>query len=282
MPQMKKDFQSKASIQRKFEETIPSINTGSPQYKKNNFFGGNNSKIPSHTVVSNGNGSSSGHHKDGDRRGTNTLSYSQTIGQHTISGVEKKYDASEVQTVFGTTFKANNIHHIDDNDELQESAHFGGQMEPTKEMLSSSPHYLKLSNPENLIEEEPEVAQSMIKSDFIDKKTIEEIHSSKVDKIPELKCNWFQFYTDMIYCAASSLILIINDVEYNVPFGLAKGLLAHQKNLETFISTTKFTKEGEVSVDAEFVEKIKGTRIEKNNFVSETSILVGDLHVDLV
>jgi hypothetical protein len=140
---MKKGFISKAALDRKYEATQLSIGTLSPQQKKGNFFKPAN-KNASQTI-SNGNGSSNGQTGHGhEARATNTLSYSETIGPQTVSGFGKKGDTSDANTVFGTTFKGNQTCLHPDQDDLKESANFGGKLhDPTKEMLSSYPHYAK-------------------------------------------------------------------------------------------------------------------------------------------
>lgn len=276
MPPMKKGFISKAALDRKYETT----HVSTPQQKKGNFFGATTKTISQ--TISNGNGSSNGQIGNGhEARGTNTLSYSETMGQQTASGFGKKGDASEVNTVFGTTFKGNQTYLHPDQDELRESANFGVNQDPTKDMLSSYPHYAKRSSQEeagSIVEEN----NSMAKSDYIDKSMVETDYASKIDRIPELRCNWFQFYTDVVFCAASSLVLVIDDIEYNVPFGLAKGLLASKKNLENFIRKTTFSKQGSVNVDAAFVQQIKGTRIEKDSFVTQDDLDVDGVQVKLM
>lgn len=278
---MKKGFISKAELDRKLEITHQSIGTLSPAQKRGNFFGAP-PKNPSNHTISNGNGSSNGHTGNGhEARGTNTLSYSETMGPHTVSGLGKKGDASEVNTVFGTTFKGNQTCLHPDQDDLRESANFGIKHEPSKEMLSSYPHYIKRSSQE----EEAEIIEentSMAKSDYIDKVGVDTDYAAKVDRIPELRCNWFQFYTDVVYCAVSSLVLVIDEIEYNVPFGLAKGLMASEANLENFIRKTTFSKQGSVEVDAAFVQQIKGTRIDRHTFVTRDSIEVDGVLVKLV
>ena len=290
MPPMKPGFQSKESLQRKTQELQYSLSNTSPQINKGKgkFFS-NHMQPKTNSNSSNGNGSSKIIENNGNANGngphsrkTNTLSYSETIGPQTMSIYGRKTDISDMNTVFGITLKENQTGH-QNCDDLQVSAHFGGSGFKNKEMNESHPEYLKLSQGKSHDSHQMAESQhSTVKSEFIDQIQIEEGYSQKIARIPELRCNWFQFYTDVVYCSVSSLVLIINNIEYNVPFGLAKSLLASRRNLELFLLGTTFTNQGEVQVDASFLEQIKGTRLEEENYVSEEEIKLDSITAKLM
>lgn len=282
---MKPGFQSKENLNRKAHELQMSLSNNSPQMGKDRgrFFG-NQAGLPKtgSQSISNGNGSSKGNEHVGDGRKTNTLSYSETIGPHTISAYGKKTDISDANTVFGITLKGNHTG-IQDCAELQESAHFGGSRYKSNEMAESSPDNFKFEQGRSGdINHMGESLHSTVKSEFIDQNQIDEAYTQKLHRIAELRCNWFQFYTDHIYCSVSSLILVINNIEYNVPFGLAKSLLASRENLETFLKGTTFSSQGEVHVDASFVESIKGSRLDNDHFVTDEEISTGGITAKLM
>jgi hypothetical protein len=282
MPPMKPDFQSKESINRRTHDLQMSMSNSSPVVARDRSrFFGNAMPLPKtgSNSISNGNGSSKGiEHNGHEGRKTNTLSYSETIGPQTISAYGRKTDMSDVNTVFGITLKEN--HSKFHNTQLQESAHFGGSSFKPRECENSSPDELKLE--QGKIDELRGSENSTVKSEIVDNGQIEEAYSVKIQRIPELRCNWFQFYTDIIYCAVSSLVLVINNIEYNVPFGLAKSLLASRENLETFLRGTTFTSQGEVNVDASFLENIKGSRLDDDNFVTEETVSSGGVTATLM
>lgn len=283
---MKPGFQSKESINRRTHDMQISISNASPVVARDRsrFFGNGmpHPKTGSNSI-SNGNGSSkgiehNGHDNGQEGRKTNTLSYSDTIGPQTISAYGKKTDMSDANTVFGITLKDN--HSKFHNMNLQESAHFGASGFKPQGCDDSSPEELKLIHAKSADKEGSQ--HSTVKSEIIDNIQVEEAYSHKIQRIPELRCNWFQFYTDVVYCAVSSLVLVINNIEYNVPFGLAKSLLASRDNLETFLRGTTFTSQGEVNVDASFLENIKGTRLDDEHFVTAETVASGGVTATLM
>ena len=137
---------------------------------------------------------------------------------------------SDTNTVFGGgTSKYSNLQEAG-MEELQESARFGG---------------IDDLNGQSMREEEIMYkSMSERKSDFFDGKEEGDSYLSKIKNNPDMKFGWLQFYTDLVYCCASSLLLTFDDLDYTVPFAVAKIVLASMPTLEQFVQSTVFHQDG--------------------------------------
>ena len=252
LPSMRHGFESKAAVDRR-SVAQNALNNGL-QKKSHNSGTGRQSQ---------------------DARATHTLSYSETVG---VSGVNGRHtDVSNVNTVFGLTTRMNgNGDNKSDLNGMQESAKFGGACDsPGKSQISKSNNgFADEMNKSN-------GAKSINKSEFLEKNDLNSTFYQKAQQVPELHANWFQFYTDFVYCSATSLVMKMNKQEFKIPFGIAKLVLASKENMDGFVKATTFNPDGEFLIDSAQYEAMRGARIDSSTFIRSSSIYLNKTEINL-
>jgi hypothetical protein len=85
-----------------------------------------------------------------------------------------------------------------------------------------------------------------------------------------------------IYCCVTSLRLQVEDGVYKVPFAIAKLILTSRLRFERFINSTKFVSDGIFEIDFQFLEQIKGERVESHIYFTDKSYVdIGSRRVGL-
>lgn len=179
--------------------------------------------------------------------GNNTLSYSQTL----VSGM-RKTENSPFNTVFGVTTRFG----AESKDTGQESARFGGNLDGSMDAGSKNQ---TIKSQTELLKSELVLLSDQAKADDSRSKTLQgSFGISKVSSEPlENHVVWFQFYNAHVYASLASLILIMDGVEYRIPFGLSKQILMSRDVLELALKSGTFEKDGQYSISPEGLSKIK-------------------------
>lgn len=275
-PKMKEGFVSKAEVERLNAKRAEAT----PTRIAKNFF-----NAPPNEALA--------HHND--PRATNTLTYSDTVFNQTSSGLPgRKTDMSEMGTVFGlgaTQTQRNTGHRDIELDEMRKSAHFGPARESADQgqlgASSDSPDRTNFMNSRNEVVdpkqhglEPPENLQNS--SQVLEQVQFQSEAALRSQKLPYYQASWFHFFTNHIYCCVTSLRLQVEDGVYKVPFAIAKLILTSRLRFERFINSTKFVSDGIFEIDFQFLEQIKGERVESHIYFTDKSYVdIGSRRVGL-
>lgn len=215
----------------------------------------------------------------GDARVTNTLTYSDTLYNQTSSAVVgRKTDVSELGTVFGLGTQRNTANmNIELDDDIRKSAHFGPPRESgigssdTPERTNFLNSRNEAGDPKQPEAGHPDTLQN--NSQLIEQVQFQKEALIRSQKLPSYQASWFHFYTNHVYCSITSLRLEIDGCLFKIPFAIAKLILTSHHHFENFIKTSKFVANGIFEIDFNFIELIKGERIESNTYFTEDSEL---------
>lgn len=259
MPRMKSGFVSKASLDRQRQATRPD-----PSAQAGTSSGFDSSSRGKRTLKFK---ESSRPSKDTDKQMLNTLSYSETMGP---SAFGRKTDLSDINTVFDLKTQMTDDRipkegeiNLNPSAEFQALATKSAEIEPSssptrktggaavEEALQATAEFI------NNEKDEPNIQSSEI----VDPNDFEQNFRLKLQQVPDMKCNWFQFFNKFVYCSVSSLILSFDGEDYKVPFGVAKEILTSKENMDRFMKTTEFKSGGEYKIDATAFAEIRGSRV---------------------
>lgn len=212
--------------------------------------------------------------KSAEFKGTNTLTYSETVRQGTSGDSANGNGNTEFNTVFKFTDKPRNEgeaeEHIEEeiselvneskNDYYQEaltkSQHFDWPVEkPAQDNVTKS-NFID-SKMSNKVATPVDEEKDHDTSEVIGQNEITELYERKAKLIPEFKAVWFQFHTDAVYCNVTGLGIVVNKKEYGVPFALAKIVLMSNENLISFLKHCDFHDAGTVDFDYLHIEELK-------------------------
>lgn len=221
------------------------------------------------------------HKKSLDKIGTNTLTYSETNKPVTRESSGNGKNTSELNTVFKLTEKPSKgkeligdeehndndisqLDHVDNkqqSDPLTKSQHIGGSpnksAEPIHENFTKS-NFLDSKVTNTLDKHQSDEIQAQDTSEVLGEAELKEKTTSKeVEETPELKHVWFHFHTDGIYCSVSSLAIRKDEVEYGVPFGIAKQVLQSDAILKDFLNHCQFKPDGCLEFDQAYLETLQ-------------------------
>lgn len=229
-----------------------------------------------------------------DVRATNTLTYSDTLYNQTSSALGgRKTDVSELGTIFGLGGTQRNTanRNIELDDEIRKSAHFGPPRESndlaagigssdTPERTNFLNSRNEAGDPKQLEAGQPECLQNS--SQLLEQVQFQKEALVRSQKLPYYQASWFHFFTNHVYCSVTSLRLEIDGGVFKIPFAIAKLILTSRHHFENFIKSSKFLGDGIFEIDFNFIELIKGERIESNTYFTEDSELeVGQKRVGL-
>ncbi len=274
-PKMKEGFISKAEVDRLNAKKVEAT----PARPTKNFFN------PLRTDVS-------PNHIDG--RVTNTMTYSDTLYNQTSSGIAgRKTDMSDLGTVFGLGGTQRNTvnRDIELDCEMRKSAHFGPARDSPDNGLaggsSDTPDRTNFMNSRNEAVDPKQHEAALTEnlqnsSQVLDQSHFQREASLRSQKLPYYQASWFHFFTNSIYCCVTSLRLEVDGSVYKVPFAIAKLILTSRNNFEGFIKSSRFSENGIFEINFQFIEQIRGERIENYSYFSHDSrLLVQDMRIDL-
>lgn len=231
--------------------------------------------------------------KPTDKRGTNTLTY--TYSETVVEGNSKEQKPpSEYNTVFKFTDRHSKGGEEEDLVHDQDELVLDGGLKSRHSVPT------QLTKSQNLAKgrasfEEPKQMDNISKSNFLDSKVsqkdqkhvlieephdlsehlgekeLKEIFERKQKLIPEYMGVCLQFYTEAIYCTVTSLCLIRDGVEYDIPFAIAKIVLRSKGSLAEFINHCHFNRSSQV-LDMDFLnlEELKNMPvIEEQDFETD-------------
>jgi hypothetical protein len=225
-----------------------------------------------------------------DRRPTNTLTYSETHNPtHPDSNGKGN---SEEDTVFKVRPLKN--HAIDEEEGLDVSEeadpqNLPGSLVKSQRLESKSP---KLADRD----QQAQFAKSDLISDSRTKASPErQTEERGVDggkkvaglspleqlKMPAFQHNWFEHLTQENYCHLRSLQLKVDNIDYNVPFGLTKLILASYGNMQIFLHKTVFRPNGEFEFDNDFIETMIRNPFGPHEFITDDIIVLNHFEVSL-
>ena len=223
-------------------------------------------------------------------RVTNTLTYSDTLFNQTSSELPgRKTDVSEMGTVFGLggTQRHTHTHNRDiELEEMRKSAHFGPARDSAADpgqlaASSDSPDRTNFMNSRNERHEAadpgPQLQESVHSeglqnsSQVLEQVQLRREAALRSQKMPAYQASWFHFFTNHVYCCVTSLRLELDGGVFKVPFAIAKLVLTSRLRFERFISSTKFESDGIFEVDFQFLEQIKGERVDCLSYFAEDS-----------
>lgn len=231
------------------------------------------------------------HKQSIDKIGTNTLTYSETNKPPTHDSSGNGKNTSELNTVFKLTEKPSKgkdlvgedehnendisqLDHIGNNqpsDPLTKSQHIEGSpnksAEPVQENFTKS-NFLDSKVTNTLDKHQSDEVHKQDTSEVLGESEVKEGQKSQAEETPEFKHVWFQFHTDGIYCNVSSLSIRKDEIEYGVPFGVAKQILRSDSILKNFLNHCTFKPDGQLEFDLAHLETLKNMDIE-NEIVQE-------------
>lgn len=226
--------------------------------------------------------------KSTELKGTNTLTYSETVKPDT-NGDSGNCKPSEVDdTVFKFTDKHSHRHEHG----IAEVIHDGDDDEISHVVTESKKEYYQeaLTKSQNFEwPPEKQTFENVTKSNFLDSKVSAKIDSNQKDEkdqdeseiidekdlsdlyakrsklVPEFRCVWFQFHTDAIYCNISSLAVIKEGIVYGIPFGIAKIVLKTRSTLKQFLNSCQFVSGGSIKYSYAMIEDLKSSKSEHDH-----------------
>ena len=282
-PQMKPGFVSKAEEdEKKEQEQGKNLIVVNEYGGKNKFFGKESRLEPPSAST----GGGRGHHRMEDGRKTiGTLSYSDTMGRNP--------DQSGLNTVFNMTGKLSVINKNEEIglEDLQKSARFGGMEAEENTFRKSGEDFNDPQLPSNSGSPEnsppklgeiksgiTETSRAEHKSGFLSKGDLEELTMRR----PENHICWFQFFTSKLYCCATSLVIILDSVEYKLPFGITKLVLSSRENMELFLKTAVLKPTGEYSIDPQYIEDLRGKKVDAKTFIKIDRLYLNKKDIRLI
>lgn len=220
-----------------------------------------------------------------DRRGTNTLTYSETHQQ--THGDSNGKGNSDQDTVFKVRELKTHIIGEEEGLDVSEDADpnlLPGSLVKSQHLETKSP---KLG---------PDPNSQFAKSDLItDSRTKMSPEKQPVDppkqpagpspleqlQMPAFRHNWFEHLTQEHYCHLRSLQLKMDNIDYSVPFGLAKLILASYGNMQIFLHKTVFKPNGEFEFDNDFIETMIRNPFGPQEFITDELIVLNHFEVAL-
>ena len=214
-------------------------------------------------------------HRLSVNRGTNTLTYSDTLPEGASKDQHQKLD-SEYQTVFKLTDK-----HSKADDEVMPDDDNESQAANTKVRHSVPSQITKSHYFEGRASlDDNKEGDQVTKSNFLDSKVSSKDRAKDQDEslvinqselkafydkqrrlVPEYLGVWFQFHTEAIYCNITSLYLVREDIEYDVPFAIAKIALRSNESLVEFLNHCDYLDKCVLHIDYKNLESIKNREV---------------------
>jgi hypothetical protein len=228
-----------------------------------------------------------------DRRGTNTLTYSET--HHPTNGESNGKGHSDQDTIFKVRQPKSKV--IGEEEALDVSEEADPNTLPGSLMRSQN---LENKSPK-LRENDPnsQFAKSDLISESRTKVSPEKLPGERISlageppkqpqppsaleqlQMPAFKNNWFEHLTQEHYCHLRSLQLKIDNVDYNIPFGLARLILASYGNIQVFLHKTVFRPTGEFEFDNDFIETMIRNPFGPQEFVADELVVLNHFEVTL-
>ena len=225
-----------------------------------------------------------------DRRGTNTLTYSET--HNPTNGESNGRGNSDQDTVFKIRQPKTQAIGEEEALDVSEEADPGslpGSLVKSQHLESKSP---------KLREQDPnsQFAKSDLISDSRTKLSPERVPEERfgepgkkplaLSPLEQLQSavfqhNWFEHLTQEHYCHLRSLQLKMDNVDYNVPFGLARLILASYGNMQIFLHKTVFRPSGEFEFDNDFIETMIRNPFGPQEFITDELIVLNHFEVSL-
>ena len=236
-----------------------------------------------------------------EARGTNTLTYSDTLQNNTRSVESNGNRNSDQNTVFRLTDnKTKVIGEEEENENVSEeiadqnmpeslvksqniqsnSPKFNGDHENANFTKSDFIKDPKKTPPQQRQSEPLAVLSSRDERNEFEAPSITKpTNNQKKIETAAFKNNWFEYLTEDYYFHMKSLMLKVENIDYNIPFGLAKLILSSYGNMQIFLHKTMFKKDNDFEFDKSYIETMIQNPYGPQEFINDEYIVLNHFEV---